>query len=122
MRKAVVSTFLVLFFSICAVTELRASPDSDRDEPFGMAKLDLAKFVAPKGSTWREWRKIKANVEAEMRELAKCRTEPDRCNAAERWWNGVKFLSKMFRLSDGKTIAPSTNPTSHAPVSNLKKN
>jgi hypothetical protein len=33
MRKALVSTFLVLFFSICAVTELRASPDSDRDEP-----------------------------------------------------------------------------------------
>jgi hypothetical protein len=35
---------------------------------------------------------------------------------------GVKLLSKMFRLSDGKTIAPSTNPTSRAPVSNLKKN
>jgi predicted transglutaminase-like cysteine proteinase len=254
MRKALVSTFL--FFSICAVTELRASPDSDRDEPFGMAKLDLAKFVSPKGPTWREWRKIKANVEAEMRELAKCRAEPDRCNAAERrfetivkearskngrakiefvneringeiryepdtaqwgaedawslpidvnkegslntgvgdcedyvlakyaalhqagvpdenlrmvlvrdnaisadhavlavrfdkqWlildnrWNklfedkelkqfkplfvvernGVKSLSKMFRLSDGKTIAPSTNPTSRAPAPNLTKN
>jgi hypothetical protein len=36
MRKALVSTFLVLFFSICAATELRASPDSDRDEPFDM--------------------------------------------------------------------------------------
>jgi hypothetical protein len=44
MRKALVSTFLVLFFSICAVTELRASPDSDRDEPFDMSKLDLARF------------------------------------------------------------------------------
>jgi hypothetical protein len=35
---------------------------------------------------------------------------------------GVRLLSKMFRLSDGKTIAPSTNPASRAPVSNLKKN
>ena len=26
--------------------------------------------------------------------------------------DGVKLLSKMFRLSDGKTISPSTNPTS----------
>jgi predicted transglutaminase-like cysteine proteinase len=54
-----------------------------------MGKLDLARFVGPKGSTWREWRKIKANVEAEMRELAKCRTEPDRCNAAERRFENI---------------------------------
>src|SRR4051812_24546748 len=62
MYKALVSTFLVLVFFICAVTELRASPDIGRDEPFDMAKLDMAKFVAPKSPTWREWRKIKANV------------------------------------------------------------
>jgi hypothetical protein len=74
----------VAAFSICAVTELRASPDSDGDEPFDMGKLDLGRFVARRGPTWREWRKIINNVEAEMRELAKCRTEPDRCNAAER--------------------------------------
>jgi predicted transglutaminase-like cysteine proteinase len=256
MRKAFVSTFLVLFFFISAVTELRASPDSDRDEPFDMGKLDLARFAARRGPTWREWRKIIANVEAEKRELAKCRTEPGRCSAAERrfetivkearsrngrakiefvneringeiryepdtaqwgvedawslpidvnkegslntgvgdcedyvlakyaalhqagvpdknlrmvlvrdnavrvdhavlavrhdrrWlvldnrWNklfedkelkqfkplfvverdGVKLLYKMFRLSDGKIIAPGTNPTSRAPVFNLKKN
>ncbi len=36
--------------------------------------------------------------------------------------NGVKLLSKMFRLSDGKIVAPGTSPTSRAPVSNLKKN
>jgi hypothetical protein len=77
MRKALISTFLVVLFSICAVTELRASPDSDADEPFDMG-------MGRRGPTWREWQKIIANVEAEMRELAKCRTEPDRCNAAER--------------------------------------
>jgi len=36
--------------------------------------------------------------------------------------NGVKLLSKMFRLSDGKIVAPGSSPTSRAPVSNLKKN
>jgi predicted transglutaminase-like cysteine proteinase len=99
MRKALISTFLVVLFSICAVTELRASPDSDGDEPFDMAKLDMAKFVATKGPTWREWRKIKANVEAEMRELAKCRTEPDRCNAAERRF---ETIVKQARSKNGR--------------------
>ena len=84
--------------SICAITELRASQDSDRDEPFDMAKLDIAKFVAPKGPNWREWRKIKANVEAEMRELAKCRAEPDHCDAAERRF---ETLVKQARSKDG---------------------
>lgn len=99
MRKALVSTFLVLFFSICAVTELRASPGSDRDEPFDMGKLDLARFVARRGPTWREWRKITTNVEAEMRELAKCRTEPDRCNAAERRF---ETIVKEARSKNGR--------------------
>jgi hypothetical protein len=35
--------------------------------------------------------------------------------------NGVKLLSKMFRLSDGKLVAPGTSPTSRAAVSNPKK-
>jgi predicted transglutaminase-like cysteine proteinase len=99
MRKALISTFLVLFFSICAVTELRASPDSDRDEPFDMGKLDLARFAPRRGPTWREWRKIIANVEAEMRELAKCRTEPDRCNAAERRF---ETIVKKARSKNGR--------------------
>lgn len=86
-------------FSICAVTELRASPDSDGDEPFDMGKLDLARFVARRGPTWREWQKIIANVEAEMRELAKCRTEPDRCNAAERRF---ETIVKEARSKNGR--------------------
>ena len=36
--------------------------------------------------------------------------------------DGVKLLYKRFRLSDGKFIAPGTDPTSRAPVSNSKKN
>ena len=86
-------------FSICAVTELRASPDSDGDEPFDMGKLDLARFVARRGPTWREWQKIIANVEAEMRELAKCRTEPDHCNAAERRF---ETIVKEARSKNGR--------------------
>jgi predicted transglutaminase-like cysteine proteinase len=78
---------------------LRASPDSDREEPFDMGKLDLAKFVAPKGPTWCEWRKIKANFEAEMRELAKCRTDPHRCNAAERRF---ETIVKEARSKNGR--------------------
>jgi predicted transglutaminase-like cysteine proteinase len=99
MRKALISTFLVVLFSICAVTELRASPDSDGDEPFDMGKLDLGRFVGRRGPTWREWQKIIANVEAEMRELAKCRTKPDRCNAAERRF---ETIVKEARSKNGR--------------------
>ena len=102
MRKALISTFLVVLFSICAVTELRASPDSDADEPFDMG-------MGRRGPTWREWQKIIANVEAEMRELAKCRTEPDRCNAAER----------RFETSSRKPKARTAGPKLNLSMSGL---
>ena len=60
----------------------------------------VARFVARRGPTWREWRKIIANVEAEMRQLAKCRTEPDRCNAAERRF---ETIVKEARSKNGRT-------------------
>src|SRR5258707_874343 len=107
------STLLIIFRHSRQVGPLRAtnlaksnlpisngsSPDSDRDEPFDMGKLDLARFVARRGPTWREWRKIISNVEAEMRELAKCRTEPDRCNAAERRF---ETIVKEARSKNGR--------------------
>jgi predicted transglutaminase-like cysteine proteinase len=55
--------------------------------------------VPRRGPTWREWRKIIANVEAEMRELAKCRTEADRCNAAERRF---ETIVKEARSKNGR--------------------
>lgn len=101
MRRREFITFIGIAMaacSICARAELRASQDSAQDEPFDMAKLDIATFGAPKGPTWREWRKIKANVEAEMHELAKCRAEPDHCDAAERRF---ETLVKQARSKDG---------------------
>ena len=70
------SALLAWSLVACAATELAAAPV----EPFGLVKI-----VAPeRHDTWREWRKLMANVEAAKRKLEQCRAEPDRCSAAER--------------------------------------
>jgi hypothetical protein len=97
-----------------------------RDEPFDMGKLDLARFVPRRGPTWREWRKIIANVETEMRELAKCRTEADRCNAAERRFETIvkearskNGRAKIELSTSGSTVKSVMNRTRHNGVSRM---
>lgn len=81
-RRVLPSALLVLFFFNYAVAGLLAQ--SSGDEPFGLQKL-----VAPEGATTREWRKIMTNVKAELRDLKRCREQPDQCKQAEREFEAI---------------------------------
>jgi predicted transglutaminase-like cysteine proteinase len=75
MRKPI-PALIALSFVACTATQLRA----ETAEPFGLVKV-----VAPEGNqAVLEWHKLMANVDSARRELEQCRSEPDRCNAAER--------------------------------------
>ena len=75
MRKPT-SALFALSFVACAATELLA----ESAEPFGLIKI-----VAPeRDQTVHEWRKLTVNIAAARRELERCRSEPDRCDDAER--------------------------------------
>ena len=70
------SALLVLSFVACATTGLLA----ESAEPFGLIKI-----VAPENDEpVLEWRKLMVNIAAARRELEQCRSEPDRCDDAER--------------------------------------
>jgi predicted transglutaminase-like cysteine proteinase len=87
MRKPA-SALFALSFVACAATELLA----ESAEPFGLIKI-----VAPEGGqTVLEWRKLMANVGSARRELEQCRSEPDRCNDAERQF--VALVKKAASL------------------------
>jgi len=81
-RKAVHSAIPLLLFFACAGSQLRAQPDND--EPFGLVKI-----VAPEGATKREWRKLMINVKAEVRDLERCRAQPDKCSRAAREFEAI---------------------------------
>jgi len=97
-RIAFHSATILLFFSAFAGFELRAQ--SDRGEPFSLVKSDdsepfgLVKIVAPEGATKREWRKIMTNVRAEVRDLERCRAQPDKCRRAEREFEAIVTEAK----------------------------
>jgi predicted transglutaminase-like cysteine proteinase len=88
MRKTFASVFAFLLVAFATI----GSHASDT-EPFG-----LVKTVAPNSqNTWREWQKIKVNVEAQVRELARCRAEPSRCKPAERRFEAIVKEAKSRR-------------------------
>ena len=80
MRKALQSATLLLLF--CLVVDVRAQSDSA--EPFGLVKV-----VAPEGTTTREWRKPMTNVKAELRDIKRCREQPDQCTQAVREFEAI---------------------------------
>jgi predicted transglutaminase-like cysteine proteinase len=65
------------------------------DEPFGYAT-----FRAPDGLLWSKWRKVQAEITAELVILNKCRSQPDDCAspAAKRF---LALLAKM-RQHEGR--------------------
>jgi predicted transglutaminase-like cysteine proteinase len=79
-RKTLVSILLAVFFCASGANaiELRSSGEP-ADHPFGMAE-----FAAPEGVTKDKWRKIKADILAEMPKISKCQTNLDGCTSTDR--------------------------------------
>jgi predicted transglutaminase-like cysteine proteinase len=70
------------------VTIDRSSPTSG--EPFG-----LFTFSAPEGVLWRKWRAVKNDIDSEMLEVAKCRTDRSSCSQAAN-----RFLLMIGEIRD----------------------
>jgi predicted transglutaminase-like cysteine proteinase len=80
MGKVLLPALLAVLISACAANaiELRSSNDPN-DHPFGMGA-----FAAPEGVTKDKWRKIKADILAELPKLTKCQSNLDECTSTIR--------------------------------------
>jgi predicted transglutaminase-like cysteine proteinase len=80
MSKSLLATLLAVVVSAGAANaiELRSSSDP-AGHPFGMAE-----FASPEGITKDKWRKIKADILAELPKLTKCQTNLDGCTGTNR--------------------------------------
>jgi predicted transglutaminase-like cysteine proteinase len=80
MGKVLLPALLALLISACAANaiELRSSGDPT-DSPFGMGA-----FAAPEGTTKDKWKKIKADILAELPKLTKCQSNLDECTSTVR--------------------------------------
>ena len=80
MGKVFLPALLAVLISACAANaiELRSSSDPT-DNPFGMGE-----FAAPEGMTKDKWRKIKADILAELPKLTKCQSNLDGCTSTDR--------------------------------------
>lgn len=81
----VLPALLAVLISACAANaiELRSSNDPN-DNPFGMGA-----FAAPEGVTKDKWRKIKADILAELPKLTKCKTNLDGCTSSSRKFEDI---------------------------------
>ena len=80
MGQVFLPALLAIVISTCAANaiELRSS-SNPADNPFGMAE-----FAAPQGVTKEKWRKIKADILAELPKITKCQTNLDGCTSTNR--------------------------------------
>ncbi len=85
MGKVLLPALLAVLISACAANaiELRSSNDPT-DHPFGMGE-----FAAPEGVTKDKWRKIKADILAELPKLTKCQTNLDECTSSSRKFEDI---------------------------------
>ena len=80
MGKVLFATLLAVHVAACraGAIELRSSGDP-ADTPFGMTE-----FAAPEGVSTDQWRKIKADILAELPKLTRCQTDLDACTGTDR--------------------------------------
>lgn len=80
MGKILLPALLAVLISACAANAIELKSSSDpTDRPFGMAE-----FAAPEGVTKDKWRKIKADILAELPKLTKCQSNLDECTSTVR--------------------------------------
>jgi len=75
MRKTLASGLLALFFPLCVTSAVGGAGE---DGPFG-----LAEFVAPEREAWNDYRKVKADMQAELPKLDFCKKHPADCTVGE---------------------------------------
>ena len=80
MGKVFLPALLAVLISACAASaiELRSSNDPI-DSPFGMSQV-----AVPEGVTKDKWKKIKADILAELPKLTKCQSNLDECTSTVR--------------------------------------
>ena len=85
MGKVLLPALLAVLISVCAANaiELRSSNDPT-DSPFGMSEV-----AVPEGVTKDKWRKIKADILAELPKLTKCQTNLDECTSSSRKFEDI---------------------------------
>ena len=80
MGKVLLPALLAVLISACAANAVELQSSSDpTDNPFGMGA-----FAAPEGVTKDKWRKIKADILAELPKLTKCQSNLDECTSTVR--------------------------------------
>jgi len=80
MGKVLLPALLAVLISACAASaiELRSS-NGPTDSPFGMSEVAM-----PEGVTKDKWKKIKADILAELPKLTKCQSNLDECTSTVR--------------------------------------